>query len=50
MNKRANITKKEVTRRIGRVLADFEGLFDTVILFGSFAREPQGTMTTKAKH
>ena len=41
MNKRANITKKEVTRRIGRVLADFEGLFDTVILFGSFAREQQ---------
>lgn len=41
MYKRGNYTKKEVTRRIEQVLADFEDLFDTVILFGSFARGQQ---------
>ena len=41
MNKKTPPTKAEVKKRIKNVLADFEELFDTVILFGSFARGEQ---------
>ena len=41
LKKKGILTGKEVEKKIKQVISEYQDLFDTIILFGSFAREEQ---------